>query len=380
MKGQDIMTKRWSIWLLSVLGMAVLVLGTACNSGEAEDDEGDSPTAAATSEPTTTEAAGAEPTAAPTEDPRADWPSEFKLGMFGGDDAESVLETNEVLRLKLEAGLGMPVEIFTGTSYNAVIEAMRADRVDAMVVGPFSYILAVQEADAEAIAVYQSCSSSEDPCVYTDGRPTHYQSVIFTKKGNGIETLDDIIGKGFNFVDPASTSGHLAPKTLLIQRGYDPDEQFKTVFAGSHPTSVLSVWNDKADAGATNEGNLTRLVASEQVDVCLWPDGEINIPRSEEYIRQTFDDCPDGNIAILAVTDPIPSTPFGIRTELPQSFKDAVHDVLVSLKDDPNYVTERRAWFVDPTEDLGLERLDQYYNVLRDIAKLLDLDLNELSN
>jgi phosphonate transport system substrate-binding protein len=272
----------------------------------------------------------------------------------------------------------MPVEIITGTSYNAVIEAMRADRVDAMVVGPFSYILAVQEADAEAIAIYQGCSSSEDPCVYTEGRPTHYQSVVFTKKGNGIETLDDIIGKGFNFVDPASTSGHLAPKTLLIQRGYDPDEQFETVFAGSHPTSVLSVWNDKADAGATNEGNLERLQASAEIDVCLWPDGMINIPRSEEYIRQTFEDCPDGNIAILAVTDPIPSTPFGIRAELPESFKASVRDVLLSLKDDPDYVTERRAWFVDPTETLGIERLDQYFNVLRDIAKLLDLDLKEL--
>lgn len=376
------MTRSWSVKLLTMLGAATLLLGAACS------DEADGSTPESTTAPreatTATNAAGSEPTseaaAAPTEDPRADWPDEFLLGMFGGDDAEETLERNEPLRMKLEAGLGMPVTIFTGTSYNAVIEAMRADRVDAMVVGPFSYILAVQEADAEAIAVFQSCSSSEDPCQYTEGRPTHYQSVIFTKKGNGIESLDDIIGQGFNFVDPASTSGHLAPKTLLIQRGYDPDEQFETVFAGSHPTSVLSVYNDKADAGATNEGNLTRLAAEGQVDVCLWPDGEINQPRTQEYIQQTFDDCPDGSIAILAVTDPIPSTPFGIRTELPQSFKDAVYDIIVGLKGDPEYVEERRAWFVDPTEGLGLERLDQYYNSLRDIAKLLDLDLNELGS
>jgi phosphonate transport system substrate-binding protein len=348
---------------------------TATSPSSASSSSGGSGTTSSTSgSSSSTEAAGPEA----TEDPRADWPDEFILGMFGGDDAEETLETNEPLRLKLEEGLGMPVTIFTGTSYNAVIEAMRADRVDAMVVGPFSYVLAVQEADAEALAVFQGCSTSEDPCVYTEGRPTHYQSVVFTLKGNGIETLDDIIGKGFNFVDPASTSGHLAPKTLLIKRGYDPDVQFETRFAGSHPTSVISVFNGSADAGATNEGNLTRLQDAAEVDVCLWPDGQINIPRTEEYIRQTFEDCPDGHIAILALTDPIPSTPFGIRQELPESFKQAVLDVLLSLKDDPEYVTERRAWFVDPTEDLGLERLDQYYNVLRDIAKLLDLDLAEL--
>jgi len=379
------MLKRTRWPLIAILGLAMLA-GAACSDDDdptatatspssASSSSGGSGTTSSTSgSSSSTEAAGPEA----TEDPRADWPDEFILGMFGGDDAEATLETNEPLRLKLEEGLGMPVTIFTGTSYNAVIEAMRADRVDAMVVGPFSYVLAVQEADAEALAVFQGCSTSEDPCVYTEGRPTHYQSVVFTLKGNGIETLDDIIGKGFNFVDPASTSGHLAPKTLLIKRGYDPDVQFETRFAGSHPTSVISVFNGSADAGATNEGNLTRLQDAAEVDVCLWPDGQINIPRTEEYIRQTFEDCPDGHIAILALTDPIPSTPFGIRQELPESFKQAVLDVLLSLKDDPEYVTERRAWFVDPTEDLGLERLDQYYNVLRDIAKLLDLDLAEL--
>ena len=36
-------------------------------------------------------------------------------------------------------------------------------------------------------------------------------------------------------------------------------------------------------------------------------------------------------------------------------------------------------WYVDPSADLGLESLDQYYNSLRDIAKLLDLDLKELA-
>lgn len=81
---------------------------------------------------------------------------------------------------------------------------------------------------------------------------------------------------------------------------------------------------------------------------------------------------------IIAVSDPIPSTPFAVRTELPESFKGAVRDALLSVKDNPELIAQIESWYVDPSAELGLERLDQYYNSLRDIATLLDLDLQEL--
>jgi phosphonate transport system substrate-binding protein len=137
-------------------------------------------------------------------DPRAGWPNVFRVGLFGGDDAEETLRNAEPMKKLLQESLGMPVEIYTGTSYSAVIEAMRANRVDAMTVGPFAYILAVQEAKAEALAV--SISSTAQNAVYDSTILPYYESVVFTKKGNGINKIDDIKGKGFNFVDPASTS------------------------------------------------------------------------------------------------------------------------------------------------------------------------------
>ena len=139
----------------------------------------------------------------------------------------------------MEEQLGIPVELFTGTNYSAVIEAMRAERVEGMLVGPFAYVLAVQEAQAEALAI--NVGLEGDATTYNPDTPTHYYSVIFTKKGSGIVTLEDLRGKDFTFVDPASTSGHLAPKTLLIQNGINPDTDMKTVFAGSHPSSVMDV-------------------------------------------------------------------------------------------------------------------------------------------
>ncbi|MCG8349661.1 MAG: phosphate/phosphite/phosphonate ABC transporter substrate-binding protein [Chloroflexales bacterium] len=312
-------------------------------------------------------------------DDRADWPEKFMVGFFGGDDAEEVLEQQEPKRAYLEEKLGIPVEAFTGASYSAVIEAMRAERVDAMEVGPFSYILAVQEANAEAVAV--GISTRADPAVYDPEEPAHYISVIMTKKGSGIETLDDLRGLDFTFVDPASTSGHLAPKTLLIQNGLDPDTEMNTVFAGSHPSSVEAIWNDKVPAGATNEGRLYRMMDEGIIEFCSFPDEQLGKVRTPEEVKEVYDNCPDGHIAIVAMTDPIPNTPFAVRQALPQSFKDAVQQALLEYKDNAELVATTKRWYIDPREELpNLATIDQYYNPLRDIAQLLDLDLRELSD
>lgn len=316
-------------------------------------------------------------TPAAAADDKADWPKEFVVGFFASDDAEKTLKDNEPIRVYLEEKLGVPVKLVTGTSYTAVIEAMRAKRADGMLVGPFAYVLAVQEAQAEALAISIGGESTETQ--YNPDAPTHYYSVIFTKKGSGIATLADLKGKDFAFVDPASTSGHLAPKTLLIKNNINPDTDMKTVFAGSHPTAVLSVWTDKVPAGATFENNLYTLAKEGQVEFCGFPDGKIAMKRTAEEIKAVYDACPDGKLAIISYTEEIPSTPFAVRSDLPESFKKAVKDALLAIKDSPELVSATRGWYVDPSESLGLDRLDQYYNSLRDIAKLLNLDLKELA-
>jgi phosphonate transport system substrate-binding protein len=364
---------------------ALLVIATllaACGSAPAAN----APTAApaATAAPVPTAAAMAEmaatevPTAAAmAEMDRTGWPSPFRIGLFAGDDANAAIVAVDPLKALLEEKLGVPVEVTTGTSYSAVIEAMRAGRVDAMEVGPFSYVLAVQEAQAEAIAVAVT-APDETNAVYDASVPDVYYSTIITKKGSGIATIADLKGKTFAFVDPASTSGHLAPKTGLIKQGINPDTDMQTVFAGSHPTAVLSVWNDTTQAGATFEGNLYRLAREEQIKFCPMPDGQLGKQRTAEELKAVYDACPDGNIVIIGYSDPIPNTPFAVSSKLPESFKAAVREALLGIKDDPGLVTAYKQWYTYPVEQMKLENLDQYYNSLRDIAKLLELDLKEL--
>jgi phosphonate transport system substrate-binding protein len=307
---------------------------------------------------------------------KAGWPSELTLGLFGGDDAEAAIVGTKPVAEFISQKVGIPVKFFTGTSYSAVIEAMRAKRIDAMTVGPFSYLLAVQEAGAEALAI--GVSTRKEPATFDPSIRAAYFSVISVKKGNGIYKLDDLKDRSFNYVDPASTSGHLVPKTLLIKRGIDPDKEMRTVFAGSHPSSIVALWNGKSEAAASTETTLYNLADNKQIEFCGFADGEVGKDRTTEEIQALFESCPNGKIAMLAFSDPIPNTPFAIRSDLPQSLKNAVRDALLAMKDDPEFVKKSKRWYLDPHAEKGLPSLDAYYDPLREIAKALDLDLKKL--
>lgn len=314
------------------------------------------------------------------QDDREGWPSPFVLGLFGGDDSAETLRDNEPLRAYLAETLGMEVVITTGTSYGAVIEAMRADRVDAMAVGPFAFVLAEREADAEPIAVLLVEGVLEgfaSPDEVEALRP-YYYSVFVTKKGSGIDSLDDLEGQDVAFVDPASTSGRNAPVVRLIneieglETPADVDAWLNPIFAGSHPSAVTALIEDQVAVAATFEGNLLNMRNEGLAEVCGFEDDRVGVTLTQEDIDAIYADCPEGNLVVIAQSNPIPNTPMAVRTELPESFKLALQEALLAIKDDPELLAQVGYYFVDPTEypELGLESINDFYNVVRDIAAI----------
>jgi phosphonate transport system substrate-binding protein len=312
------------------------------------------------------------------------WPETFIIGVYPGDNIEKALAAAQPLADYLTKKLGVYTTVITGTSYNAVIEAMRAGRADAFEVGPLSYVLASEVANAEALAV-SNFSVNADP----KSLPGYY-SVIFTKKGSGIKTIADLKGKSFSFTDPASTSGYLIPALEIMKdQKFDSKDQldgfFTAVFAGSHPASVLAVASDKTVAGATFDDNLITQAKSGAAKVCGYNEGDtegnnvFNKPMTQEQIDQIYDACPDGNLVVIHQSGIIPQTPFAINSKLPQSFKDAVKAALLDLKNDPDAVKALGKFYMDPTTvDTNLKTVDDYYAPVRDAAGKLNPDLLKL--
>jgi phosphonate transport system substrate-binding protein len=332
----------------------------------------------ATGTPTSAQGAATMAATAPAVD-KTGWPETFIIGVYPGDNIAKAIAAQEPLRAYLEGKLGVRTVVITGTSYNAVIEAMRAGRADAFEVGPFSYVLAAQVANADAIAVGNYTTK-----VDLTKLPGYY-SVLLTKKGSGIKTIADIKGKTISFADPASTSGYLVPSVEIMNaQKFDTKDQLdaffgKAIFAGNHPASVQAVNNDKVDVGATFDGNLTDQVKA-GIKICgvTAEKNTFLTYTSPEDIQKIYDACPTGQLAVIYQSKLIPQTPFAINSKLPQTFKDAVKAALLSLKDDQKTVDALGRFYVDPTKiDTSLKSIDALYDPLRVIAKKLNLDLTK---
>jgi len=317
---------------------------------------------------------------------RTGWPETFIIGVYPGDDIEEALAQVEPLRAYLEEVLGVRTVLITGTSYNAVIEAMAAGRADAIEVGPFAYLLASEVAQAEAIAV------ANYSIVVDRNEVPGYFSLMFTLKGSGITSIEDLADRSFAFTDPASTSGYLVPATdIMLDREFtDPaqiEEFAKVTFAGNHPAAVLAVANGNVEAAATFDANLPTQARDAGFELCGFNDtgaAETVVtseewpylsPMTREEIMAIYDECPEGSLVVFHQSPLIPETPFAIKATLPESFKTAVKDALLSVADNEELVSALERYYVDPSEASGVENIDAIYNSLRDIARLLNIDL-----
>jgi phosphonate transport system substrate-binding protein len=259
--------------------------------------------------------------------------AKVRLGLIPAENATSTIENAKPFAAAIEKELGVPVELFVGNNYTATIEALASAKIDIAWFGPFSYVLASDKYNAEAILL-QLGSKGE----------TSYQSFIITNPKTGINTLADLKGKSFSFVDPASTSGNLIPRYTLTKAGLNPDTDVKGVFAGGHDASLLGVIAAKTDAGA---------VASD-IYQKLMDEGKF---KAEE-------------IKIVAKSDPIPNSPIAVRKELSAADKKIIQQALLKIKDPAALKAIISSGFIETTNST--------YDGLRDIAKVLNLDLTKL--
>ena len=155
----------------------------------------------------------------------------------------------------LQARLGMPVEWIPVTDYAAAVEALVNDKVELAWFGGFTFVQASARSGAKVIPLVQR---AED-----EG----FRSVFITGASSPIHTLADLKGHTFSFGSQSSTSGHLMPRSFLLQAGIDPDRDLRRVsYSGAHDATIAAVAGGKVDAGAVNISVWDKFVAERKVD------------------------------------------------------------------------------------------------------------------
>jgi phosphonate transport system substrate-binding protein len=154
----------------------------------------------------------------------------------------------------LETKLGMKVEFTPVTDYAAAVESLANRKVDLAWFGGFTFVQAQVRSGGKAIPIAQREEDEKFRSVFITGDPA-------------IKQLADLKGKDLSFGSPSSTSGHLMPRSFLLQAGLDPDKDFRRVaYSGAHDATIAAVAAGKVQAGALNISVWEKFVADKRVD------------------------------------------------------------------------------------------------------------------
>jgi phosphonate transport system substrate-binding protein len=155
----------------------------------------------------------------------------------------------------LEKKMGMKVEFTPVSDYPAAVEALVNKKVDVAWLGGFTFVQANIRGDGKIIPIAQR---EED---------TKFRSVFIAKTDSGIKTLADLKGKQVSFGSQSSTSGHLMPRSNLLQAGIDPEKDFKRIaYSRAHDASIASVVSGQVDAAALDITVWRKFVDGKLVD------------------------------------------------------------------------------------------------------------------
>jgi phosphonate transport system substrate-binding protein len=233
---------------------------------------------------------------------------------------------------------GVPVEMAITTSYTALVEAQRGMNAHLGYYGALSFLLAEQQINAVPIMVDS-----------TDGvNPGSYYSMLMAGKDSPVKTVQDIRGQDFTFVDPASTSGNLFPRVMLLEEGIDPNTDIKGRFAGNHQNSILAVAKGQVPCGASNNLSLEQAVSN-------------GVIAREE-------------INVLKESDPIPNGPFAVHPELDPRAVEVLKSAMASFTADA--AAYKKLGLVGPLIPAKTEA----YDFVRRAAKVINLQFDEKGN
>jgi phosphate/phosphite/phosphonate ABC transporter binding protein len=141
--------------------------------------------------------------------------------------------------------LGTPMSVRVGDDYEHVETMLLNGEIDIALMSPYAYV----QAKAKEPGLKVFCSP------IANGTET-YGAYIVTREDSDVQSLLDLRGKPFGFVNSRSTSGWLYPASRMMDEGMDPTRDVQGVFFGDHAGVIKAIVSGKVAAGATYDGAL----------------------------------------------------------------------------------------------------------------------------
>jgi phosphonate transport system substrate-binding protein len=260
-------------------------------------------------------------------------PEVLRTALLPDENASRLIKDNQGLKEYLEKRLNKKIELIVTTDYSSMIEAMRFGRLELAYFGPLSYILAKSKSDIEPFAALKSKGS------------TTYTSVIIANVASGVNKIEDIKGKNMAYGDQASTSSHLMPRAVLVQAGLEAGRDYEAHYVGAHDAVAKTVQNGVAQAGGLSRPIWNSLVERKLVDTT--------------------------KVKVIGESPPATQYPWVMRSDLDPKLKEQIRAAFLELKDADILKKFKADGFGAVT--------DKDYDSLRDLAKILNLDLAKIN-
>lgn len=270
----------------------------------------------------------------------------INVGFIPSENLEEVAKNAQPLVDMLSKALDKEVRPFIATDYTGVVEAFRSGKLDIGFLSPAAYVMANNEADVKVILKADRAGKA------------FFYSAIIARKDSGINKLEDFKDKTFSFGDALSTSGHIFPKKLFLDKNINPTVDFKNViYSGSHDATVFAVLNKKVDGGATfcndtegKDGAWTQFLKPEEAS----------------------------QLKAIAFSEPIPADNVCISKDLKPELAEKLEKAFIDLGKDPEgKKLIQKLYRIDGF----IKATDDDYKSVRDAFKVAGIDIKkELSS
>lgn len=252
-------------------------------------------------------------------------PSTLQFALTPTEDPALYADMLDPLLETIEEETGYPVENNMVDSYAAQIEAMRGDQLHIAGYSTGAVPFAVNLADAVPFGM----QAAEDDAGYRLWAITHMDN-------EDINSVEDFEGHDGAHGDPASNSGHLMPNALFPEEfGVQPGEDYEVEHIGSHENVILAVYHQDSEVAPVCSTCVSRVAERGDVD--------------------------PNDIKVVWSSDPIPTTAFAYKANLPQEVREGIERAFI---EHDYYGTEFAEEFEGRGEFIEIDYATHWHNIL----------------